>query len=195
MELYGVRWVDCAPIINMAREWNDQLILEVATGTSGLGAVLVAGGPRGVCAVEVGDSVRELLERLRARYPVIPVIRETPRPRSWLAVLLGQIQAPHPNFELPLDVLGTRFQRQVWEYLQEIPLGSTLSHSDLAVKIGRPGAARAVAQACACNRVALAIPCHRVVGSNGSLCGYRWGSDRKRQLLEIERQSAQKLLG
>ena len=94
-----------------------------------------------------------------------------------------------------MDVLGTRFQRQVWEYLQEIPLGSTLSHSDLAVKIGRPGAARAVAQACACNRVALAIPCHRVVGSNGSLCGYRWGSDRKRQLLEIERQSAQKLLG
>lgn len=151
-----------------------------------LGHLLVAATEKGICRIELGD--REALEaRVAELFPAAPRVENDRRLAGAVAGLLAFLDAPQKGLELPLDVRGTAFEQQVWSALQRIPPGETLSYGAVAASIGRPTAARAVARACAANPVALAVPCHRVVASDGSLGGYRWGVERKRRLLAEER--------
>ncbi len=152
-----------------------------------LGAILVAATGRGVCAIELGDAPDALLGRLRERFPKAALDAGDADFRDWVGRVLAWVEHPRDALELPLDVQGTAFQRQVWDALRAIPRGRTASYAEVARAIGRPGAARAVAAACASNAVALAIPCHRVVRGDGSPSGYRWGAARKAELLRRER--------
>src|SRR5262245_29790384 len=152
-----------------------------------LGWLCVAATPRGVCSIELGDSAAVLARRLRSRFPRAALAEDRQRLRRWVGPLLRFVAAPAANLSLPLDVQGTAFQHRVWSALRRVPVGTTVSYTALARRIGRPRAVRAVARACATNSVALAIPCHRVVRSNGDLSGYRWGVERKRRLLALER--------
>lgn len=154
-----------------------------------LGAVLVAATERGVCAIEFGDAPQALAARLRARFPKASLVDGDPAFREWVGRVLAFVERPDAALELPLDVRGTAFQRQVWEALRMIPRGRTASYGEVARAIGRPEAARAVAAACAANAVAVAIPCHRVVRGDGSPSGYRWGAARKVELLRREREA------
>lgn len=163
--------------------------IRFAVGQSSLGAVLVAASDRGVCAILFGDAPEALVEDLQDRFPKARLLSGDRAFESWVAKVVGFVEAPRLGLDLPLDVQGTVFQRRVWKALQQIPIGSTLSYSEVAAKIGAPGSARAVAQACASNRLAVAIPCHRVVRNDGGLSGYRWGIERKRTLLEREARS------
>jgi AraC family transcriptional regulator, regulatory protein of adaptative response / methylated-DNA-[protein]-cysteine methyltransferase len=139
-----------------------------------------------VCTIEFGDDAPALLQRLSARFPHATIIGEDAQFNTWLEKLLAHIRLPQHALDLPLDVRGTVFQQQVWNALQSIPLGETVSYGEVAERIGKPKAVRAVATACASNVIALAIPCHRVVRVNGELSGYRWGVERKRALLDAE---------
>jgi len=160
-----------------------------------LGRLLVGATERGVCAVLLGDSDEEVAEALRREYPNARIEsgEGDGSLRSWAGALLAQIEGTGSRLALPLDVQATAFQWRVWRALQEIPAGETRSYGEIAAALGQPGAARAVASACAHNRVALAIPCHRVVPGHGGKAGtgdpggYRWGTERKRELLERER--------
>ena len=151
-----------------------------------LGWIALAGTRKGICSIEFGDSAEALETALRERFPNAARVTDDPELSRWLAELLTYLESPGTRLDLPLDVEGTAFQRRVWTALQEIPPGSTLSYGELAAQLDQPKAARAVARACACNPVAVAIPCHRVVRSDGHLGGYRWGVERKRRLLELE---------
>jgi len=157
-----------------------------------LGRVLVAATERGVCSVALGDSDSELTTSLFAEYPNASIdSRDTvisPSLNLWLSKVLDHISGKSPRIDLPLDIQATAFQWRVWEELQRIPLGTTRSYQEIARAIGKPKAVRAVAGACAGNHVALVIPCHRVIREDKELGGYRWGLDRKRKLLEGERQ-------
>ncbi len=155
-----------------------------------LGVVLVAATPKGVCAIEFGDSAHVLVERLRARFPKAQFESGDADFREWVGKVLSKVERPAGILDLPLDVQGTVFQRQVWDALQEIPAGQTQSYSQVAERIGKPRAVRAVATACASNTLAVAIPCHRVVRRDGDLAGYRWGLERKAELLKRERGDA-----
>lgn len=157
---------------------------------SPLGRMLVAATDRGVCAVTFGSSDAELAAGLGREYPNAE-IREAGDAtlESWTEAILHHLEGEDPRLSLPLDLRATAFQWRVWRALQEIPRGETRSYGEVAASLGRPGAARAVARACASNRVALAVPCHRVVRGDGDAGGYRWGEDRKRRLLEMERQA------
>jgi AraC family transcriptional regulator of adaptative response/methylated-DNA-[protein]-cysteine methyltransferase len=152
---------------------------------SPLGHLLVAGTARGICAVKLGDRTA-LEDELRAEYPHAAVAAGDERMRAWVAAIVGSLAPGSPDPRLPTDVRATAFQRLVWEELQRIPRGQTRSYQDLARRLGRPTAARAVARACASNPVALVIPCHRVIQQDGGLGGYHWGVDRKRALLKRE---------
>lgn len=158
-----------------------------AGGTAGmLGSVLLARSARGVCAILIGEGRSALVAEL-ARYFPDAVLREDAVSLAGpLADWWAFLETPSRGFRHPLDVAGTPLQQQVWQALQSVPAGATLTYSDLAARLGRPRAVRAVASACAANRLAVVIPCHRVIGRNGSLTGYRWGIDRKRSLLEME---------
>lgn len=160
--------------------------LRFATGDTSLGPVLVATSGRGVCAILMGDDADALAHDLRRRFPKARLIEGDAQAEALAARVAGAIEAPSRGLDLPLDVGGTAFQRRVWEALREIPAGTTASYAEVARRIGAPGAARAVARACAANPVAVAVPCHRVVGSDGALSGYRWGAGRKRALLARE---------
>ncbi len=153
---------------------------------SALGWLLVGATERGVCSVKLGDTARPLLRDSAARYPNAVIEEDlgplSPAVASLLEVAAGQRVAP----DVPIDVQGTAFQRQVWNCLKRIPPGTTRSYSEVARAIGHPGSARAVARACGANHVALLIPCHRVVRADGSLGGYHWGPERKRRLVAIE---------
>jgi AraC family transcriptional regulator of adaptative response/methylated-DNA-[protein]-cysteine methyltransferase len=149
--------------------------------------VLVAATPKGVCAIEFGDSAHDLVARLRARFPKAQFESGDAGFRDWVGQVLAKVERPASVLDLPLDVQGTVFQRQVWAALQGIPAGQTQSYSDVAARIGKPRAVRAVATACANNTLAVAIPCHRVVRQDGDLAGYRWGLERKAELLKRER--------
>jgi AraC family transcriptional regulator of adaptative response/methylated-DNA-[protein]-cysteine methyltransferase len=151
-----------------------------------LGWVLIAATEKGVCAIEFADAPGILEERLRARFSKAEFLESDPAFREWSARVLAYLESPHDGLDLPLDVRGTAFQRRVWMALCEIPPGSTASYGEIAARLGNPKAARAVAGACGANAVAVAIPCHRAVRSDGSLGGYRWGYERKRKLLERE---------
>jgi AraC family transcriptional regulator of adaptative response/methylated-DNA-[protein]-cysteine methyltransferase len=155
-----------------------------------LGRLLVAATEKGICAISLGDSETDLEAALAKEYPAATLHRDGDNLKQWVSLLLDHIEGREPHLTLPLDLRATAFQRQVWETLRAIPYGTTLSYGEVARAIGRPTAARAVAQACASNRVALAIPCHRVVQEGGGTGGYRWGAERKRRLLAQEQRGA-----
>ena len=160
-----------------------------AIARSALGWLLVAASPKGVCMIEFGESRNELRNRLRERFADAVLEPSDEKLDRWLQRIIDYLRVPTGSLELPLDVQGTAFQQQVWQILQTIPAGETVSYAKVAQRIGNPAAVRAVARAIASNRVAVAIPCHRVVGSDGELRGYRWGIKRKQTLLDQERQS------
>jgi AraC family transcriptional regulator of adaptative response/methylated-DNA-[protein]-cysteine methyltransferase len=157
-----------------------------ALGQCSLGAILVAASERGVCAISLGDDPQRLLRELQDRFPRATLIGDDAGFAAWVAQVVGFVEAPRLGLDLPLDVRGTAFQRRVWQALRQIPPGATASYAQIARRIGLPRAVRAVAQACAANPLAVAIPCHRVVRADGALGGYRWGVVRKRALLERE---------
>jgi AraC family transcriptional regulator of adaptative response/methylated-DNA-[protein]-cysteine methyltransferase len=152
-----------------------------------LGSVLVAATARGLCAILLGDSGPRLGEDLKSRFPKAKLSKPAPQFAEWVDQVVRFVDNPRVGeLELPLDVRGTAFQRKVWEALREIPPGKTQTYTAIAERVGSRRAARAVAGACAANPLAVAIPCHRVVASNGELAGYRWGVERKRRLLDQE---------
>lgn len=157
-----------------------------AIAQTSLGALLVARSARGVCAISLGDDPDALLRELQDRFPRAELVGGDAGFERLLAQVVGLIAQPGIGHDLPLDVRGTAFQQRVWQALRRIPPGQTASYADIAARIGSPKAVRAVAQACASNTLAVAIPCHRVVRSDGALSGYRWGVARKRALLERE---------
>ena len=153
--------------------------------STAVGEMLLAATDRGVCSIQFGAAPEKLLE---AEFPQALLERTDAEPLAgWAQEVAGYLEGKRPNLNLPLDVQATAFQRVVWEYLQTIPRGETRSYGEVAKGIGRPKASRAVANACASNRVAIAIPCHRVVREGGEPGGYRWGADRKKQILSGER--------
>lgn len=154
---------------------------------SPLGRMLIAATDRGICAIQFARSDGELLEGLRHEFPFAARRSDDRGLRPWVSDLLRQMGGKELDAALPLDIRATAFQRRVWTYLQSIPFGATRSYNDVAKGIGQPTASRAVARACAANPVAVAIPCHRVVRGDGSMGGYRWGIERKKALLEMER--------
>lgn len=160
--------------------------LSVAIAESSLGAVLVAGTGKGICAVLIGDEPDDLLEDLRRRFPKAALSLGDAGFVDWVRLVVGQIEEPRASVDLPLDIRGTAFQQRVWQALRAIPRGETATYSEIAAQLGLPRAVRAVAAACAANKIALLIPCHRVLRRDGDLAGYRWGVERKRALLKRE---------
>src|SRR5262249_11364038 len=139
-----------------------------------------------ICAIQFGDDPDALVRELQDRFPKAELIGADMAFEQLVSKVVGFVEAPQRGLDLPLDVRGTAFQQRVWQALRDIPSGSTASFAEVAARIGRPKAVRAVAQACAANSIAVAIPCHRVVRSDGGASGYRWGVQRKRALLERE---------
>jgi len=154
---------------------------------SPLGRMLVAATEKGICAIQFGESDDELADGLKREFPFAIRKRDEESMRTWTNIVLSQLSGQKLNRSLPLDIQATAFQRRVWAHLQSLPFGATQSYAQVAKAIGRPTAARAVARACASNRIAVAIPCHRVVRGNGEMGGYRWGVGRKKALLDMER--------
>jgi AraC family transcriptional regulator of adaptative response/methylated-DNA-[protein]-cysteine methyltransferase len=163
-----------------------------AVGTCSLGAILVARTEKGVCAILLGDDPDRLLRELQGRFPKARMNAGGADFEGWVAKAVALVEAPARGFDLPLDIRGTAFQQRVWQALRDIPAGETASYADVARRLGAPKAVRAVASACAANPIAVAIPCHRVVRSDGGLSGYRWGAARKHALLEAEAQAQAK---
>jgi AraC family transcriptional regulator of adaptative response/methylated-DNA-[protein]-cysteine methyltransferase len=151
-----------------------------------LGNVLLARSTQGVCAILLGEEKALLAAELARYFPDAPLQEDAAALDGAICDWWAFIDAPSQGFPHPLDIAGTPLQQQVWDALRAIPPGTTLTYSELAARVGRPQAVRAVASACAANRLAVVIPCHRVIGRSGSLTGYRWGIDRKRSLLEME---------
>jgi AraC family transcriptional regulator of adaptative response/methylated-DNA-[protein]-cysteine methyltransferase len=160
--------------------------IRFAVGQSSLGAILVAATGRGICAIFLGDDPDVLIRDLQDRFPQADLIGGDREFEGWVAQVVGFVETPRLGLNLPLDIRGTAFQQRVWRALQDIPPGATASYADIARLIGAPKSVRAVAGACAANPVAVAIPCHRVLRSDGAISGYRWGVERKRALLERE---------
>ena len=150
------------------------------------GASVGGAWERGICAILLGEDPEALLRDLQDQFPRAQLMGGDADFEQWIARVVGLVEAPGISADLPLDVRGTAFQERVWQALRQIPAGTTASYAEIAARIGSPRAVRAVAQACASNPLAIAIPCHRVVRSDGALSGYRWGVDRKRELLKRE---------
>lgn len=161
-------------------------VIRFAVGECALGAILVAASPRGIVSVALGDDPDALGRDLQDRFVNAEFIGGDPEFEELVARVVGLVESPRIGLDLPLDVRGTAFQLRVWNALRSIPPGAKLSYAELARRIGTPTATRAVARACAANTLAVLIPCHRVVRSDGGLSGYRWGVERKRELLERE---------
>ncbi len=160
--------------------------IRFAIGECSLGSILVAASDRGVCAILIGDDPDALARDLQDRFPRAHLIGGDSQFEQLVAKVVGFVEAPALGLDLPLDVRGTAFQQRVWQALREIPAGRTVSYSQIANRIGAPKAVRAVGAAVGANPLAVAIPCHRVIRNDGSLCGYRWGVERKRALIERE---------
>ncbi len=164
-------------------------LLDYGWGLSSLGLILVAGSDTAICATLVGDDRSSLLNELQQSFPAARIRQDDGRLATRIGKVIRCLEQPQELSALPvLEMRGTEFQRRVWSALQHIPVGSTVSYSALAEQIGAPAAVRAVAGACAANKLAVLVPCHRVVRSNGELSGYRWGVQRKQFLLQRERQ-------
>ncbi len=157
-----------------------------AVGECSLGSILVARSQRGVCAILLGDDPDKLARELQDLFPRADLHGGDAEFEELVAKVVGFVEAPRLGLDLPLDMRGTAFQRRVWQALRKIPAGKTVSYAELARRIGSPKSVRAVGRACGANSLAVAIPCHRVVRTDGSLSGYRWGVERKQALLERE---------
>jgi AraC family transcriptional regulator, regulatory protein of adaptative response / methylated-DNA-[protein]-cysteine methyltransferase len=168
------------------RAGGGDMEIRFAVGESSLGAILVAATARGVCAILLGDEPEALVRDLERRFPRAQLAGGDASFEEIVARVVGLVEQPRVGADLPLDVRGTAFQQRVWQALRAIPPGSTATYAEIAETIGAPKAVRAVAAACAANKIAVAIPCHRVVRTDGGLSGYRWGVERKRALLERE---------
>ena len=160
--------------------------IRFAVGQTSLGAILVASSTNGIAAILLGDDPDELVRNIQDRFPNARLIGADRDYEKLVARVVGFVEAPGSALNLPLDVRGTAFQRRVWQALQQIPVGKKVTYAEVARRIGSPTAVRAVAGACAANRLAVAIPCHRVVRNDGSLSGYAWGVERKRELIRKE---------
>lgn len=168
------------------RKGGDGMTMRFAIARSYLGWVLIAATDKGVCAIDIGDEPETLLDRLMARFPRAELQENDPDFGKLVEKVLALLESPRNGPDLPLDIQGTAFQRRVWMALRDIPAGSTSTYAEIAARIGNPKAVRAVANACASNEIAVAVPCHRVLRSDGKLAGYRWGIERKRMILEKE---------
>ena len=160
--------------------------IRFAIGECSLGSILVAASEKGICAILLGDDPDALARDLQDRFPKAHLIGGDREFEHWMAHVVGFVEAPGVGLDLPLDIRGTVFQQRVWRALIKVPAGTTTSYAEIAKRVGAPKAVRAVAQACAANSLAVAIPCHRVVRTDGALSGYRWGVERKRALLDRE---------
>jgi AraC family transcriptional regulator, regulatory protein of adaptative response / methylated-DNA-[protein]-cysteine methyltransferase len=176
------------------RQGGQSVSISYVAVDSPLGRMMIGATDRGLCFVQFASSDDKLREMLRAEYPAARLQpMEEPYPdefADWMKALTEHLNGQRPRLDLPLDVQATAFQMKVWRYLQSIPYGSVQSYGEVAEGLGKPNAVRAVARACATNRVALVIPCHRVIRESGELAGYRWGIELKRVLLDTERQFA-----
>ena len=161
--------------------------IRYAVADSTLGTLVVGATDRGVCSIAFGDSAEELVEGLRKAFPRAELKRMDRELEYAVAAIVAGLKEHPGAIELPMDVRGTAFQQRVWRELQAIPRGETRTYTEVAEAIGSPRSVRAVAGACGANPLAVVVPCHRVVGKDGSLTGYRWGVERKRALLEAER--------
>ncbi|HUH61265.1 MAG TPA: bifunctional DNA-binding transcriptional regulator/O6-methylguanine-DNA methyltransferase Ada [Candidimonas sp.] len=168
------------------RSGGQNVRIRFAVGQCSLGAILVGQSVRGICAIWLGDDPDALARQLQDQFPRAELIGGDPAFEQLVAQVVGFVEAPCLGLDLPLDVQGTAFQERVWQALREIPPGTTVTYTDIASRLGMPKAVRAVAGACAANRIAVAIPCHRVLRRDGDISGYRWGVERKRQLLDTE---------
>ena len=168
------------------RSGGQGVAIRHAVAACPLGLVLVAGTVRGICSVRFGDERATLERELRQEFSKASFEKSDRAFDAWVKAVVDHIKHPAGRIELPLDIRGTAFQQRVWQALREIPTGQTKSYLEVAASIGRPSAVRAVARACATNPIALIVPCHRVVRTDGGLSGYRWGAERKRQLLKRE---------
>ena len=164
----------------------DGVSIRFAVGECSLGSILVAATEKGICSILLGDDPDKLVRGLQDRFSKAKLVGGDKEFEKWVAQVVGFVEAPAQGLRLPLDMRGTAFQQRVWKALRDIPAGSTATYSDIAERVGAPKAVRAVAQACASNDIAVAIPCHRVVRKNGELSGYRWGVERKQALLRRE---------
>ncbi len=160
--------------------------IRFAVGQCTLGAILVAQSDRGICAISLGDDPERLVRELQDRFPEATLHGDDPVFAELVAKIVGLVDTPSSSLDLPLDIRGTAFQQRVWQVLRRLPAGCTATYAEIAQQIGAPRSVRAVAQACAANTLAVAIPCHRIIRSDGNLSGYRWGVERKRLLLDKE---------
>lgn len=187
----GRFYASTAQVLGMSpstfRAGGEGTVIRFAVGECSLGSILVAASEKGICAISLGDDPDRLVRELQDRFPKAELSGCDDAFETMVAQVVGFVERPSLGLELPLDVQGTAFQRRVWQLLRQIPLGKTITYSELALLLGEPKAVRAVAGACAANQIAVAIPCHRVVRTDGSLSGYRWGVERKAALLELER--------
>jgi AraC family transcriptional regulator of adaptative response/methylated-DNA-[protein]-cysteine methyltransferase len=183
----GRFYADSSKMLGMKpKEYRDGGVgntIRFAIGECSLGSILVASSDQGVCAILMGNDPDALARDLQDRFPKANLVGADSEYEKLVAKVVGFIEAPKIGLDLPLDVRGTAFQRRVWKELQRIPAGKTASYSEVADRIGFPKSARAVAQACGANALAVAIPCHRVLRTDGNISGYGWGVDRKRALL------------
>ena len=177
------------------RTGGNQMDIRYTVVPCRLGQLLVAATDVGICKISLGDDETRLAAGLEAEFPSATIVRDETGLQAWVAMLIEYIEQDRKVLDLPLDIQATAFQRKVWEFLRTIPYGDTRSYGEIARALGQPTASRAVATACASNQVAMVIPCHRVVRSNGELSGYRWGVERKQALLEHEREQAAYWLG
>ncbi|MBT0723151.1 methylated-DNA--[protein]-cysteine S-methyltransferase [Rosenbergiella sp. S61] len=170
-----------------SRRGAQGITIYFALGQCSIGIVLVAQSEKGVCAIYLGEKPVSLINQLLQQFPHAILMGDDSHYEQLVAEVIGYIEQPLSTWRLPLDIQGTVFQERVWRALRQIPLGSTASYSDIAEQLGSPKAVRAVAQACAANRLAVVIPCHRVIKRDGQLSGYRWGIARKEALLAREK--------
>ena len=168
------------------RKGGEKTSISFAIGECSLGSILVARSERGICAIHLGDDPDDLLRMLQDQFPNAELLGGDGGFETLVAEVVGFVEAPQIGLKLPLDIRGTVFQQRVWEALRQIPPGKMASYAEIARRIGAPKSVRAVARACASNTIAVAIPCHRVVRTDGALSGYRWGVERKRALLARE---------
>ena len=189
----GRFYASAADVLGMApsnfRDGGMGESIRFALGECSLGSLLVAATGKGICAIALGDEPGALLRDLQDRFPKAQLVGGDADFEKLVSRVAGFVEAPALSLDLPLDVRGTAFQQRVWQTLREIPAGATMSYAQVAERIGAPGSVRAVAQACAANALAVAIPCHRVIRNDGALSGYRWGVERKRALLDREADS------